>query len=140
LDYLVIDAPPGTGDEPLTVVQTIPDAKGIIVTTPQEVALADIRKSISFCKTVKMETLGVLENMAGYTCPHCNKHIDLFKSGGGEKTAKAQGLNFLGSIPFDTRVVESGDDGVPVMVYEADGPFKLAFEKVVDNIIKQIEG
>jgi len=140
LDYLVIDAPPGTGDEPLTVVQTIPDAKGIIVTTPQEVALADIRKSISFCKTVKMETLGVLENMAGYTCPHCNKHIDLFKSGGGEKTAKAQGLNFLGSIPFDTRVVESGDDGVPVMVYEADGPFKLAFEKVVDNIIKQFEG
>jgi len=132
LAYLVIDAPPGTGDEPLTVVQTIPDAKGIIVTTPQEVALADIRKSISFCKTVKMETLGVLENMAGFTCPHCNKHIDLFKSGGGEKTAKAQGLNFLGSIPFDTRVVESGDDGVPVMVYEADGPFKLAFEKVVD--------
>lgn len=140
LDYLVIDAPPGTGDEPLTVVQTIPDARGIIVTTPQEVALADIRKSISFCKTVKMETLGILENMAGFTCPHCNKHIDLFKSGGGEKTAKAQGLNFLGSVPFDTRVVESGDEGVPVMTYEADGPFKDAFEKVVDNVLKQFEG
>nr|WP_320014231.1 Mrp/NBP35 family ATP-binding protein [uncultured Desulfobacter sp.] len=140
LDYLVIDAPPGTGDEPLTVVQTIPDAKGIIVTTPQEVALADVRKSISFCKTVKMEILGVVENMAGYTCPHCNKHIDLFKSGGGEKTAKAQGLNFLGSIPFDSRVVESGDDGVPVMMYEADGPFKLAFEKIVENILKQFKG
>nr|WP_320192962.1 Mrp/NBP35 family ATP-binding protein [uncultured Desulfobacter sp.] len=140
LDYLVIDAPPGTGDEPLTVVQTIPDAKGIIVTTPQEVALADIRKSISFCKTVKMETLGILENMAGFTCPHCNKHIDLFKSGGGEKTAKAQGLNFLGSIPFDTRVVESGDEGVPVMTYEAEGPFKDAFEKIVNNILKQFEG
>ncbi|MDD4272321.1 MAG: Mrp/NBP35 family ATP-binding protein [Desulfobacter postgatei] len=139
LDFLVIDAPPGTGDEPLTVVQTIPDARGIIVTTPQEVALADVRKSISFCKTVKMETLGIIENMAGYTCPHCNKHIDLFKSGGGEKTAKAQGLNFLGSIPFDTRVVESGDDGVPVMMYEAPGPFKDAFEKVVENILKQIE-
>lgn len=140
LDFLVIDAPPGTGDEPLTVIQTIPDAKGIIVTTPQEVALADIRKSISFCKTVKMETLGVLENMAGYTCPHCNQFIDLFKSGGGEKTAKAQGLNFLGSIPFDTRVVASGDDGVPLMTYEADGPFKQAFTKVVDKILKQIEG
>ncbi|HAR32823.1 MAG TPA: ATP-binding protein [Desulfobacter sp.] len=139
LDFLVIDAPPGTGDEPLTVVQTIPDARGIIVTTPQEVALADVRKSISFCKTVKMETLGIIENMAGYTCPHCNKHIDLFKSGGGEKTAKAQGLNFLGSIPFDTRVVESGDDGVPVMMYEAPGPFKDAFEKVVENILKQLE-
>lgn len=140
LDYLIIDAPPGTGDEPLTVVQTIPDAKGIIVTTPQEVALADVRKSISFCKTVKMEIIGVLENMAGYTCPHCNKHIDLFKSGGGEKTAKAQDLNFLGSIPFDSRVVESGDDGVPVMMYEAEGPFKLAFEKVVENILEQFEG
>jgi Mrp family chromosome partitioning ATPase len=140
LDFLVIDAPPGTGDEPLTVVQTIPDARGIIVTTPQEVALADVRKSISFCKTVKMETLGIIENMAGYTCPHCNKHIDLFKSGGGEKTAKAQDLNFLGSIPFDTRVVESGDDGVPVMMYEAPGPFKDAFEKVVENILKQFEG
>ena len=140
LDYLVIDAPPGTGDEPLTVVQMIPEAKGIIVTTPQEVALADIRKSISFCKTVKMETLGVLENMAGFTCPHCNQSIDLFKSGGGEKTAKAQGLNFLGSIPFDTRVVESGDEGVPLMMYEADGPFKQAFEKIVENILKQIEG
>ncbi|MBP8830239.1 MAG: Mrp/NBP35 family ATP-binding protein [Desulfobacter sp.] len=139
LDFLVIDAPPGTGDEPLTVVQTIPDARGIIVTTPQEVALADVRKSISFCKTVKMETLGIIENMAGYTCPHCNKHIDLFKSGGGEKTAKAQDLNFLGSIPFDTRVVESGDDGVPVMMYEAPGPFKDAFEKVVENILKQLE-
>mgnify|MGYP000855947027 CR=1 FL=1 len=139
LDFLVIDAPPGTGDEPLTVVQTIPDARGIIVTTPQEVALADVRKSISFCKTVKMQTLGIIENMAGYTCPHCNKHIDLFKSGGGEKTAKAQGLNFLGSIPFDTRVVESGDDGVPVMMYEAPGPFKDAFEKVVENILKQLE-
>ncbi|WP_289022661.1 Mrp/NBP35 family ATP-binding protein [Desulfobacter postgatei] len=139
LDFLVIDAPPGTGDEPLTVVQTIPDARGIIVTTPQEVALADVRKSISFCKTVKMQTLGIIENMAGYTCPHCNKHIDLFKSGGGEKTAKAQDLNFLGSIPFDTRVVESGDDGVPVMMYEAPGPFKDAFEKVVENILKQIE-
>ena len=140
LDYLVIDAPPGTGDEPLTVVQMISDAKGVIVTTPQEVALADIRKSISFCKTVKMDTLGVLENMAGYTCPHCDQHIDLFKSGGGEKTAKAQGLNFLGSIPFDTRVVESGDEGVPLMMYEADGPFKQAFEKVVEKILKQIEG
>lgn len=139
LDFLVIDAPPGTGDEPLTVVQTIPDARGIIVTTPQEVALADVRKSISFCKTVKMETLGIIENMAGYTCPHCNKHIDLFKSGGGKKTAKAQDLNFLGSIPFDTRVVESGDDGVPVMMYEAPGPFKDAFEKVVENILKQLE-
>ncbi len=138
LDFLVIDAPPGTGDEPLTVIQTIPEAQGVIVTTPQEVALADIRKSISFCKTVKMKTLGIVENMAGFTCPHCSEHIDLFKNGGGEKTAKAQGLNFLGSIPFDTRVVASGDAGVPVTMEDGESAFTEAFSKVVDNILEQL--
>jgi Mrp family chromosome partitioning ATPase len=138
LDFLIIDAPPGTGDEPLTVIQTIPEAQGVIVTTPQEVALADIRKSISFCKTVKMKTLGIVENMAGFSCPHCNEHIDLFKNGGGEKTAKAQGLNFLGSIPFDTRVVEAGDSGVPLMMKEDDSVFGKAFEAVVNNILAKL--
>ncbi len=138
LDFLVIDAPPGTGDEPLTVVQTIPEALGVIVTTPQEVALADIRKSISFCKTVRLKTLGIVENMAGFTCPHCHKPIDLFSSGGGEKTAKAQGLNFLGSIPFDTQVVISGDTGVPMMLQKKATEFTIAFDKVVDNILKQL--
>ena len=138
LDYLIIDAPPGTGDEPLTVVQTIPEALGVIVTTPQEVALADIRKSISFCKTVKLKTLGIVENMAGFKCPHCSESIDLFKSGGGERTAKSQGLAFLGSIPFDTRVVTSGDKGVPVMLEDNTGEFSAAFEVVVDNIIRQL--
>ena len=138
LDFLVIDAPPGTGDEPLTVIQTIPEAQGIIVTTPQEVALADIRKSISFCKTVKMKTLGIVENMAGFACPHCHQHIELFKSGGGEKTAKDQGLNFLGSIPFDTRVVAAGDDGSPLMFDKEESAFTRAFEGVVKNIIAQI--
>ena len=138
LDFLVIDAPPGTGDEPLTVVQTIPEAQGVIVTTPQEVALADIRKSISFCKTVKLKTLGIVENMAGFKCPHCSECIDLFKSGGGEKTAKAQGLNFLGSIPFDTRVVSAGDKGVPVMLEENESEFTQAFSMVVDNIIEKL--
>jgi Mrp family chromosome partitioning ATPase len=138
LDFLIIDAPPGTGDEPLTVVQNIPEALGVIVTTPQEVALADIRKSISFCKTVKLKTLGIVEYMAGFKCPHCNEPIDLFKSGGGEKTAKAQGLTFLGSIPFDTQVVISGDKGVPMMFEKRETPFTQAFSKIVDNIIKQL--
>ena len=138
LDFLVIDAPPGTGDEPLTVIQTIPEAQGVIVTTPQEVALADIRKSISFCKTVKMKTLGIVENMAGFTCPHCSEHIDLFKNGGGEKTAKAQGLNFLGSVPFDTRVVASGDAGVPVTMEDGESAFTQAFSTVVDNILEKL--
>lgn len=138
LDFLIIDAPPGTGDEPLTVVQTIPEALGVIVTTPQEVALADIRKSISFCKTVRLKTLGIVENMAGFKCPHCGEHIDLFSSGGGEKTAKAQGLEFLGSIPFDTQVVVSGDKGVPMMFNDTETEFTKAFETIVENIIKQL--
>ena len=138
LDFLIIDAPPGTGDEPLTVVQTIPEALGVIVTTPQEVALADIRKSISFCKTVRLKTLGIVENMSGFTCPHCNEPIDLFMHGGGEKTAREQGLTFLGSIPFDTDVVASGDQGVPLMFQDKETPFTRAFDKVVDNIVKQL--
>jgi len=138
LDFLIIDAPPGTGDEPLTVVQTIPEALGIIVTTPQEVALADIRKSISFCKTVHLKTLGIVENMAGFKCPHCNEPIDLFSSGGGEKTAKAQGLTFLGSIPFDTDVVISGDSGVPMMLQDKETKFSKGFDTIVENIIKQL--
>ncbi|WP_022664017.1 Mrp/NBP35 family ATP-binding protein [Desulfospira joergensenii] len=139
LDFLVIDAPPGTGDEPLTVIQTIPEALGVIVTTPQEVALADIRKSISFCKTVKMKTLGIVENMSGFKCPHCNEPIDLFSNGGGEKTAKATGLTFLGSIPFDTQVVISGDSGVPLMLQDKETAFSSAFKTIVDNIISQVD-
>ena len=107
----MIDSPPGTGDEPLTVAQIISDAKAIIVTTPQEVALADVRKSINFCKTVKMEIFGLIENMSGLSCPHCGEMIDLFGSGGGERTAKETGIRFLGSIPFDPRVVACGDSG-----------------------------
>lgn len=138
LDFLVIDAPPGTGDEPLTVVQTIPEALGVIITTPQEVALADIRKSISFCKTVRLNTLGIVENMAGFKCPHCSESIDLFSSGGGEKTATSQGLGFLGSIPFDLRVVASGDKGVPVMLEDQESDFTKAFDTVVENIINKL--
>jgi ATP-binding protein involved in chromosome partitioning len=138
LDFLIIDAPPGTGDEPLTVVQNIPEALGVIVTTPQEVALADIRKSISFCKTVKLKTLGIVENMAGFKCPHCNEPIDLFSNGGGKKTAKTQGLTFLGSLPFDTKVVASGDNGVPMMFEDTETEFTKAFATFVDNILKQL--
>ena len=138
LDFLIIDAPPGTGDEPLTVVQAIPEALGVVVTTPQEVALADIRKSISFCKTVHLKTLGIVENMAGFKCPHCNEPIDLFSSGGGVKTAKSSGLEFLGSLPFDTQVVASGDSGVPMMFQDKETEFTKAFDTIVENILKQL--
>ena len=138
LDYLIIDAPPGTGDEPLTIVQTIPDVKALVVTTPQEVALADVRKSISFCRTVKIKILGLLENMGAFQCPHCNKGIELFKSGGGKITAEKENLIFLGSIPFDTEVVASGDAGTPIVMKNKESNFSKVFEKIVKNITKQL--
>jgi ATP-binding protein involved in chromosome partitioning len=139
LDYLIIDSPPGTGDEPLTVAQLIKDARAVIVTTPQEVALADVRKSISFCKTVKMEILGLIENMSGYTCPHCGKSVDLFGSGGGERTALQSGLKLLGRIPFDPRVVQCGDAGVSYSRQYADAPVSRAFSEIVDQVAAALE-
>lgn len=134
LDFLIIDSPPGTGDEPLTIAQTIRDAKAIIVTTPQEVSLADVRKSISFCRTVKMEILGLVENMSGFTCPHCNKMVDLFGSGGGEKTADSAGIEFLGKIPFDPNIVSCGDSGISFQEKYADTPVTKAFIELADKI------
>ena len=130
LDYLIIDSPPGTGDEPLTIAQTISDAKAIIVTTPQEVSLADVRKSINFCKTVKMEIFGLIENMSGFECPHCGKKINLYGSGGGEKTAQAMGVQFLGKIPFDPNVVQCGDSGTSILDTHKDSMVTKAFDDV----------
>lgn len=134
LDYLIIDAPPGTGDEPLTIAQMIKKAKAIIVTTPQEVSLADVRKSISFCKTVKMDIVGLIENMSGYVCPHCGEPVDLFGSGGGEKTAETAGIPFMGRIPFDPNVVKCGDTGVSFQEKYQDSPITLAFADVAEKI------
>jgi ATP-binding protein involved in chromosome partitioning len=136
LDFLIIDSPPGTGDEPLTIAQTIHDAKAIIVTTPQEVSLADVRKSISFCRTVKMDILGLIENMSSFACPHCNKMVDLFGSGGGEKTANTVGIPFLGRIPFDPNVVSCGDNGVSFQEKYADTPVARAFMELADKLSK----
>ena len=138
LDFLIIDSPPGTGDEPLSVAQTIPDSKAIIVTTPQEVALADIRKSINFCKTVKMEIFGLIENMSGFTCPNCGEKIDLFGSGGGEKTAEAMGVTFLGKIPFDLNVVTCGDTGVSFQDKYKDSPVTKAFADIAEKMTKLV--
>ena len=134
LDYLIIDAPPGTGDEPLTVAQTIPLVKAVVVTTPQQVALADVRKSINFCKAVKMEIVGVVENMSGLVCPHCREVVEVFKSGGGEQMARDFDLPFLGRIPMDPQVVMAGDDGVPYLSMNADSPAAQAFAGVVKAI------
>jgi len=134
LDFLVIDSPPGTGDEPLTVAQTISDTKAVIVTTPQEVALADVRKSINFCKTVKMQIFGLIENMSGFSCPHCGEMIELFGYGGGERTAKEMGIQFLGRIPFDPRVVACGDSGACYQEVHTDSLVTKAFAGVADKL------
>ncbi len=134
LDVMVIDAPPGTGDEPLTVAQVISDAKAVIVATPQEVALADVRKSISFCKTVDMEIMGLVENMGGFKCPHCNEAIEVFPKGGGEYTATKAEIPFLGSLPFDPNVVKACDEGKPIINFNSDSPFSIAMQGVLDNI------
>ncbi len=134
LDYLIIDSPPGTGDEPLTVAQLIKDARAVVVTTPQEIALADVRKSINFCRTVKMEILGLVENMSGYTCPHCGKEVAIFGSGGGERTAALAGLKLLGRIPFDPKLVKCGDAGISYLHQYPDSAVSRAFVEIAEQI------
>lgn len=140
LDYLVIDLPPGTSDEPLSIAQEIPDADGaVVVTTPQEVSLLDVRKSISFAKAVNLPILGVVENMSGLVCPHCGKEIDVFKVGGGEAAAKELGLPFLGRIPLDPEIVVGGDAGKPFVLEHPDSPAAKAFQGIVENLKAQLK-
>jgi len=138
LDFLIIDAPPGTGDEPLTVVQTIRDAKAVVVTTPQEVALSDVRKSINFCETVKLPVVGLIENMGPFKCPGCDHVIALFKSGGGAKTAEAMNIPFLGTLPFSPAVVIASDDGTPIITKDRANDFSVALDKIIGNIVKSV--
>ena len=133
LDVLVIDSPPGTGDEPLTIAQFIPDCGAIVVTTPQGVALADVRKSLNFCRQVGMDIVGIIENMSGYVCPQCGHHADIFKSGGGETLAREFNVPFLGRMPIDPSVVMAGDDGVSAL--ERSVAMKAAMAEIVDNIL-----
>lgn len=117
LDYLVVDSPPGTGDEPLTIAQLIDDADGaVIVTTPQDVALIDVRKCINFCRQLSLPVIGVVENMSGFSCPHCGERTEIFKSGGGRVMAEDMGVPFLGQVPVDPRIVSASDDGEPYIV------------------------
>jgi ATP-binding protein involved in chromosome partitioning len=137
LDYLIIDLPPGTGDEPLSIAQIIPKITGaIIVTTPQDVALVSVRKSITFVKKLNIPVIGIIENMSGYTCPHCGKKVDIFKSGGGKKAAKDFNLTFLGDIPLDPTIVETGDNGTTTMVN--DSTLSTTFETISENVKKRI--
>jgi Mrp family chromosome partitioning ATPase len=117
LDYLVVDAPPGTGDEPLAILELLGTLDGaVVVTTPQQVSITDVRRSIAFCRELKCPVLGLLENMSGLTCPHCGEPIDVFGAGGGAALADQAGVPFLGAIPIDPEVVRSGDGGRPFLL------------------------
>lgn len=138
-DYLIVDSPPGTGDEPLSVCQLIRDLTGaVIVTTPQDVALLDSRKCVSFLRELSTPILGILENMSGMKCPHCGKDIVLFKTGGGEKAARELGVPFLGRIPFDPRIVESTDDGKPFVEAYPDSEASKVIEKICQSIDEKV--
>jgi len=134
LDFLVVDSPPGTGDEPMTVLKLIPEALAVVVTTPQEVSLADVRKAINFLQYAQANILGVVENMSGLACPHCGKEIDLFKKGGGKALAEQYGLEFLGAIPLDPATVVAGDLGTPVVLMDGDFPAKQALLALGDRV------
>ena len=136
LDYLVIDSPPGTGDEPLSIAQLIPEADGaLIVTTPQELAIEDVRRSIKFCEKVNLKILGIIENMSGFVCPHCNEVTEVFSSGGGEKLAKETGVRFLGRIPLDPNMVISGDQGMPFVSRFKNSKTAEAFGSIIDPLL-----
>jgi ATP-binding protein involved in chromosome partitioning len=139
LDFLVVDSPPGTGDEPLSVAQTITGIQAVVVTTPQEISLADVRKAINFCRKVGMPILGLVENMSGFVCPHCGGEIRLFSQGGGQKTAAVTKVPLLASLPFDLRVVASGDSGQPLLEAPGESPFILALERLVDEVEQHLE-
>jgi len=141
LDYLVIDSPPGTGDEPLAVAQLVgKGAWAVVVTTSQDLAINDVRRSVSFCKTLNLRVVGVIENMSGLTCPHCGRQVDVFKTGGGEKLAAEMRVPFLGRIPLDPQIVASGDSGKPFVESAAESPAGRAFAAAVESILNHTEG
>lgn len=140
LDYLIIDFPPGTGDEALSTIQYISDADGsIIVTTPQELSLADCRRCIDFCEKLKLPVLGVVENMSGFVCPQCNDVVDIFGSGGGEKMAFEEQVPYLGKIPMDKEFMELCDKGTPYMFEKKNTEVSKSYQEIVKSFIKNIK-
>ncbi|MEI8330178.1 MAG: Mrp/NBP35 family ATP-binding protein [Methanomicrobiales archaeon] len=143
LDYLVVDLPPGTGDEALTVAQLAPNVRGaVIVTTPQDVATMDAQKSVKFIEKLGLPVIGVVENMSGMLCPHCGEEIELFGKGGGKKIAEELKVPFLGAIPIDIEVRKAGDEGRPFIIKRAGSPSATwtAVDKVMESLIKVVEG
>ncbi len=138
LDVLVIDLPPGTSDEPLSIIQIIPEIAGaVVVATPQEVALLDVKKAVEFAKRTNMPILGVIENMSSIACPHCGTEIDIFGKGGAKHLAEELGIPFLGDLPLDVEARKMGDQGKPPVTVQ-DSPFGAAFQPIVQKLRQQI--
>jgi ATP-binding protein involved in chromosome partitioning len=137
LDYLIVDSPPGTGDEPMTVIQLLDRPTGaIVVTTPQALAVQDVRRSIMFCRQLQLPVVGVIENMSGFVCPKCGEHTDIFQTGGGEAMARDMGVPFLGSVPIDPQVTVSGDGGQPVVQAHPHSETSKAFGRIVRSLLE----
>ncbi|MBN2460269.1 MAG: Mrp/NBP35 family ATP-binding protein [Candidatus Cloacimonetes bacterium] len=139
LDYLIIDSPPGTGDEPLSVIQIVKNVSGaIVVSTPQDIALLDARKTIRFSQKLNVPVLGLIENMSTFHCPHCGKVIDIFKGLGIEKAAHDFSLEILGKIPIDTNIVYTGDKGISYLARHADSESAVNYMKIVKRIMVKL--
>jgi len=137
LDYLIIDCPPGTGDEPLSMVQLLSNAGGaVIVTTPQQLAVADVKKCITFCRQLNLPVLGIIENMKGFVCPHCNHKTDIFKGDGGRQMAKDFNVPFLGSIPIDPNMVPAADLGKPFISYNNQSPTAQSLSRAFEPLLQ----
>jgi ATP-binding protein involved in chromosome partitioning len=139
LDYLVVDLPPGTGDVVISLVQTVPLTGAVIVTTPSDVSLQDARKAIEMFKQVKVDIIGMVENMSYFVCPHCNHEVDPFGKGGGERTAKDFGLEFLGSIELDPTIREGGDSGHPVVLAGESSRHAQSIFKFTRKVIERVD-
>ncbi|TKJ18760.1 MAG: ATP-binding protein [Promethearchaeota archaeon Loki_b32] len=139
LDYLICDLPPGTSDETLDILQLIPDENVIIVTTPQEVALMDARKTIKMAMVMQRKILGIIENMSGFNCPHCGDYIDLYPPGGAEKASTDFNISLLGKIPFEIEVSQQGDQGLPFIIKYPESKSAKAFKDAVRKIRELLE-
>ena len=138
LDYLVLDLPPGTGDAQLTIVQTVPLVGAIIVTTPNDIALADARRGLAMFQKVSTPILGIVENMSFFECPHCQEKTPIFDSGGGKRTAEELSVPFLGEIPINSEIRRGGDEGKPVVVANPDSAQSREFLKLAELVQAQL--
>jgi len=138
LDYLIVDLPPGTGDAQLTLTQKVPLSGAVIVSTPQDVALIDARKGLAMFRKVNVPVIGIIENMSGFVCPHCGEQTDVFKRGGGARTADVLGCAFLGRIPLDPAIVAGGDDGRPIVVSMPESVYAEAFGVVAQAVVAEV--